>query len=208
MIRAAAGIGFVLVVAGFIEGAEPVAPTGSRSLPAGALMQFGDPRLILTGQAHRLAFSPTGNILAVTSDSGLDSDRSVHLFDLRTGLEFRQLVADFRGRAADLQLAFTVDGSEFWAGNENWNPATWQRLGQQIPANNSSLAVTTDGKYLAAIGHKPNELILWNVRSLAGAVALAYAEVPSETRSRCPGRPAPTNTGGASGARTTTSTGG
>jgi WD40 repeat protein len=136
-------------------------------LPRGTIMRLGeklalrhDPDDDERGPSPEcpLAFSPDGSLLATGNSPALSWDRSVVLWDLKTGLELRRLHA---GREVLMALAFSPDGQTLaWGGYGKvhlWDLATGSKrlqLETQEHTNIASLAFSADGNRIAAIGGK------------------------------------------------------
>ncbi len=122
--------------------------------------------LTLSGHSdavNAVAFSPTEPLLASAS-----ADRTIRLWDLRTGAEVLTLV----GHSAQVtRLAFSPDGAWLFSGSRDSSVRVWD-----INARNSrsihmltgprslvmSLAVSPNGKYVAA-GAGDNSLRIWDL---------------------------------------------
>lgn len=123
--------------------------------------------------ARTIAFSPDGQTLA--SGSWADPDRTVHLWDVSTQEEVGRLqLVGPRGVTA---VAFTPDRNTLAVGYGHgdialWDMKTQHRIAHRIvaqdpPASVSwTLAFSPDGQLLAASGHEPFTIRLWNVPTL------------------------------------------
>jgi RNA polymerase sigma factor (sigma-70 family) len=143
------------------------------SLPEGALTRLGTIRLRHGAIIGSLAFSPDGAILAASGEYYGGEDRSIYLWDVKTGRELHRLPGR-EGRHAS--IAFSPDGkmlaSAGWGEStiRLWDTATGKELNhcdEKEPYAFRALTFSLSGDVLASVhaGPKRDSIMLWNPRN-------------------------------------------
>jgi RNA polymerase sigma factor (sigma-70 family) len=140
------------------EAEEKPLPDGDGDpLPEGAIARMNTSRLRHGDAVRSLAFSPDGSLLASGSD-----DRTVRLWDVRTGGERLQLAGEEQRRVRS--VAFSPEGNLLVSAHDDrfriWDTASGKELADFNPkqARASCVAISRDGKLLACAG--PGEDLL------------------------------------------------
>jgi len=151
--RTGIALGFLLGVASFAPAGEAPRPRTDAhgdSLPTGALARLGTSRFRLNHPQYLLTLSPDGKLLAASGESGM-----ILLLDTATGLEVRQIKAEWSGTRGNLR--FSPDGTRLVMAGLRGIHVVDVKTGAVIAdfpqtgrGERTSLTFSGDGKLLAA----------------------------------------------------------
>jgi len=128
-------------------------------LPDGAIARLGQQRSRITTMPKCIAWSPTGDLLAIGDTAG-----GIHIYDP----EKHEQVRTLRGHSTEVaDVAFSPDGSRLASVSKDqtvrfWDPATGKLLHTEKVGVRDMMRVmyTPDGKRVAATGR--DHVLMWN----------------------------------------------
>lgn len=173
--RAIISISFGLVATAAFSADNPP-PTLSSRLPDGAVARIGVPEQRVRNEVHTLAYSPDGKRIAVSVGY------HVQILDAETGVEIKMLSKqDWRSLIREVR--FTADGKWLicqgvgtYQSPESailWNLTDWKESGRMLKTERHVMALSPDGKLLAALDREGRnsetryQFVLWD--ALSGA---------------------------------------
>ena len=164
-----------LVLSAGASAAESAAEEASQSLPAGAIVRLGQPRLAVVGEVKRIDFSPDGRTLVATLGNRIGRDDELRVLDLRTGQPLHSPI--LLANPASL-VQFSHDGKRLWAGDLSFDTSTW--TSELIWTNHHLVAQSRNDEWCVVSGAMRSRVTFWNLWKDAAAAQIS--DLPADAR--------------------------